>query len=77
MTAPDPLQLLTIKQVAGLCVMSESWVEEQVAAGKLVPHRPGRRVRFSRPDVAAFLATLRDAPQPVELAAVVEMRRAS
>jgi excisionase family DNA binding protein len=74
---PDPLQLLTIKQVAGLVQMSKSWVEQQVTAGNLVPHRPGRCVRFSRADVAAFQASLRNAPRPVELAAVVEMRRAS
>lgn len=78
MTAPtvDSLQLLTAAEVAGLCRMSVRWVEEQVAAGHLVAHRPGRLVRFSRADVAEFQASLRKAPKPQLIAPVIEMRRA-
>lgn len=79
MQAPtiDPLQLLEVADVAALVKMSPRWVEEQHKAGALVAHRCGDRLRFSRADVEAFQASLRETRKPVVLAAVVEMRKAS
>ncbi|MER7278334.1 helix-turn-helix domain-containing protein [Dactylosporangium sp. NPDC000244] len=59
MSAPDPLQLLTTAEVAGLMRMSGSWVAQQRKAGRITPQPGlGRSVRYTRAAVAALQASL-------------------
>jgi excisionase family DNA binding protein len=79
MNAPlvDPLQLLTVADVAGLMCRSERWVREQYRSGALTCTRNGRSVRFRRADIEAFQRRSAPASDDAPLAQVITLRRAS
>lgn len=74
MHAADPLQLLTVADVAALMRRSERWVREQYRNGTLTCIRDGRNIRFRRPDIAAFQASLGPNTKP-RLAQVIDLHR--
>lgn len=77
MNAPtvDPLQLLTIRQVADLMQMSQRWVEQQYRSGALLYLKVGTSIRFRRTAVEALQSTF-DPNCRTQLAQVVDLRRA-
>jgi excisionase family DNA binding protein len=72
----DPLQLLTVADVAALMRMSERWVEARYSDGTLRHLKLGKAVRFRRSAVEALQSTF-DPDAESQLAQVIEMRRAS
>lgn len=57
--APVRSKLLTIKQVADRCSVSDRTVRRWINSGQLVAHRIGRITRVAEIDIAAFLALQR------------------
>ena len=54
---PEPLEpLLTLNDLAALSRLSIRTLQRQIAAGQLQAVRLGRRVRFRRADVDAWIA---------------------
>jgi excisionase family DNA binding protein len=53
--------MLTTKDVAARCAMSEKTVSRHVKAGTLRCYRLGRLVRFTETDVYTFIHARRDA----------------
>ena len=51
----DPLQLLTVSEVAELLSISEGYVHALKATGKLKFIKIGRSVRYKRTDIEHFL----------------------
>ena len=51
----DPLELLTPEELGELLKVRLSWIYDQVEANRLPVIRLGRRLRFRRGDVQAFL----------------------
>lgn len=59
----DPAETMTVQEVAALFRVTDEAVRQWADAGKLASFRtPGRRLRFRRADVEAFL------PAEVEVA---------
>lgn len=72
--SPDPLQLLTLAEVAGLLLMSESWVLAEIKAGRMGYRLVGSRsIRLTRSDVADFIDAAERGPK-VQLAEVHDIR---
>jgi excisionase family DNA binding protein len=59
--APAALRFHTIREVAERLNVCERTVRRWIDSKSLPAHRPGRLVRISNADLAAFLATHRDA----------------
>jgi excisionase family DNA binding protein len=60
-SASATLRFFTIADVAERLNVCERTVRRWIASKSLPAHRPGRLVRISNADLAAFLATHRDA----------------
>lgn len=56
MTAPDPLQLFTVAELAALWGTGEDWLRRGVAGRRLPYHRIANEIRFTRDDALAILA---------------------
>ena len=57
---PAPTEvLLTMRDVAGQCRVSERTVQRWIATGELPVLRPGRSIRLRRADLVAFLKRAR------------------
>jgi excisionase family DNA binding protein len=74
MHAADPLQLLTVADVAALMRRSTGWVRKQYRNGVLTCLRDGRSIRFRRADIEAFQASLDPDVKP-RLAQVIDLHR--
>jgi len=55
----EPLQLLTLRQVAQRLALSRRTVERLISAGELRPVRFGKAVRVTERELAAFVAARR------------------
>lgn len=59
----DPLELLTVDDVAGLLKVKKSWIYDQVSVGSLPGVKIGHHLRFRRSAIAAFLEAREVRPQ--------------
>jgi excisionase family DNA binding protein len=58
----DPLQLITVDELAGLLRVKKSWIYDQVQRGALPVVRVGKHLRFRRVDVEAYLSASMGGP---------------
>lgn len=58
MTDYDPLQLLTVHEVADIMQVKTSWIYDQVQAHQFPVIRLGRQLRFRRGDLDKWLTDI-------------------
>ncbi len=54
-TAPDPLQLLAVDDVAALLQVKPSWVYDAAQSGRIRSIKVGRQLRFRRSHIEEYL----------------------
>jgi excisionase family DNA binding protein len=78
--APIPPAVLSYDQAAEYMNCGRSWLQEQVALGRVSVVRYGRTVRFSRPALDELIKACTDDPEPVRRArrpSIAERKRAA